>query len=199
MPVSKVTAAVVTLAALVAMNSPVAAATPSFAPYEVYGLGAHVLSSAVADVTGDGRPDIVVTAGSSIDTPANADKLFVLPQMADGTLAAAARYDTYAGSYDPLGVTRGDLNRDGRTDAAVARSHGIEMHYGGVGGLLGPAEYPNNTPAERVVITQLDGGGPLRDGVLGRGRRSRLAEGRRLEHLVVDEDHDHGPDRHRGR
>ena len=40
MPVSKVTAAVVTLAALVVMSGPVAAATPSFAPYEVYDLGA---------------------------------------------------------------------------------------------------------------------------------------------------------------
>jgi uncharacterized repeat protein (TIGR01451 family) len=160
MPVSKITAAAVTLAALVAMSGPVAAATPSFAPYEVYGLGAYVLSSAVADVTGDGRPDVVLTTGGSIDTPANAYKLFVLPQKASGTLGAAVRYDTYAEPYDWLGVTTGDLNRDGRMDVAVATSHGIEMHYGRVGGLLGPAEYPNNTPAERVVITQLDGGGP---------------------------------------
>ena len=160
MRVSKVTAAVVTLAALVVMSGPVAAATPSFAPYEVHGLGADVLSSTVADVTGDGRPDVVATTGSPTDTPANADKLFVLPQMADGTLGTAVRYDTYAEPYDLLGVTTGDLNRDGRMDVAVATSHGIEMHYGRVGGLLGPAEYPNNTPAERVVITQLDGGGP---------------------------------------
>ena len=160
MPVSKVTAAVVTLAALVVMSGPVAAATPSFAPYEVYDLGASVLSSAVGDVTGDGRPDVVATTGGSIDTPANEDKLFVLPQMADGTLGTPVRYDTYSGSYDLLGVTTGDLNRDGRMDVAVATSHGIEMHYGRAGGLLAPAEYPNNTPAERVVITQLDGGGP---------------------------------------
>ena len=85
MPVSKVTAAVLTLAALVVMSGPVAAATPSFNPYEMYDLGANVLSSAVGDVTGDGRPDIVATTGGSID-PANAGKLFVLPQMADGTL-----------------------------------------------------------------------------------------------------------------
>ncbi len=159
MPVSKVTAAVVTLAALLAMSRPVAAVTV-FAPYEVHGLGAYVLSSTVADVTGDGRSDVIATTGGSIDTPANAYKLFVFPQSPDGALGPFVRYDTYAEPYDWLGVTTGDLNRDGRMDVAVATSHGIEMHYGRVGGLLGPAEYPNNTPAERVVITQLDGGGP---------------------------------------
>jgi uncharacterized repeat protein (TIGR01451 family) len=159
MAVSKVTTAVLTVAALVAMNGPAVGATHSFAPYEVYGLGASVLSSAVADVTGDGRPDAILTTGSSID-PANADKLIVLPQREDGTLGPAIKHDTFAEPYDLLGVTTGDLNRDGRMDVAVATSHGIEMHYGRVGGGLGAAEYPNNTPAERVVITQLDGGGP---------------------------------------
>ncbi len=71
---------------------------------------ASLTSLAVADVNGDGKPDLVVSdqAGNAVD---------VLVGNSDGTFQIPASYPTGAA---PLGVALGDVNHDGRPDIAVA-------------------------------------------------------------------------------
>src|SRR5262245_27295584 len=73
-------------------------------------IGTASTSVAIADVTGDGMPDLIVAAGT----------IFVLPGHGDGTYGS--RLDTgVAGQAFAIG----DLNGDGRPDIAVANSTGF--------------------------------------------------------------------------
>jgi hypothetical protein len=70
----------------------------------------YLASIAVADLNGNGKPDIVaVDYGSSV--------VWVLPGNGDGTFQSPISYPTAAHS---VGVAIGDMNHDGRPDIAVA-------------------------------------------------------------------------------
>jgi len=69
---------------------------------------------AVADVTGDGKPDLLVADGGRVEVS-------VLNGNGDGTFQDPNSYPTGAG---PEGVAIADLNHDGRPDLAVANTYG---------------------------------------------------------------------------
>ena len=104
----------------------------TFKPAITYPTGGEFANSvAVADVNGDGKPDLVVTNLSGIWPDQRA--VGVLTGNGDGTFQPAVTFDSGGGS--PFSVAAGDLNKDGRPDVVVLNTTGL-----GLGVLL------NNTP-----------------------------------------------------
>jgi hypothetical protein len=133
---------------------PAAATTPvSFAPYQAYAVGSRAESVAIADVTADGLPDVLLTTSFGSD-PSNDLQLFVFPQLPDGTLGTPLKYAI--GQYSE-GLDTGDLNGDGRADVAVATTTGIDVFYqAAAGGLLPPELIPTSNQAIAAVVADVN-------------------------------------------
>src|SRR5271165_4650723 len=92
----------------------------NFAPavdYDVPGYGSAAVAVAVADVNGDGKPDLLVaTWCANYDCTHGA--VAVLLGNGDGTFQAPVFYDS--GGYLPNSVAVADVNGDGKPDLVVA-------------------------------------------------------------------------------
>lgn len=116
--------------------------------------GPNYHSIAVADVNGDGNPDLLLAACSN---PTDASycgdaadgSLAVLLGNGDGTFQTAVFFD--GGGFFPLALAVADLNQDGRPDAVVANWGGSSgnPYMGTVGVLI------NNTPPRNPTTTAL--------------------------------------------
>jgi hypothetical protein len=93
--------------------------SPVYLTAETGGFQAHGL--AVGDVTGDGRHDVVITAGGN--TP-NAF-LNIFPQQPDGTLTTTPT--VYPAYHLPGAVEIGDVNHDGRNDVMVVHDAWLSL------------------------------------------------------------------------
>jgi len=105
--------------------------------YELTNGGTNALSLAVADLNGDGKPDLVVT-----DDDGKGDGvLYVLLNSGDGTFPSQIAYPTGAFGNS---VILGDVNRDGKLDAVVTCPSGsISVLFGNGKGAFGTAAvYP---------------------------------------------------------
>jgi hypothetical protein len=87
----------------------------SFAPQQTFAVGANPVSVAVADLNGDGRPDVVV-ANSGSNTVA---VLLDATAPKAGVPGFAAQAD-FATGGTPFSVAVADFNGDGKPDLAVA-------------------------------------------------------------------------------
>jgi FG-GAP-like repeat len=128
-----------------------------FEPHRTYeGHGDFVGTVAIADVTGDRRNDVVMTAGLREDY-----RLLVYPQRAGGSLAPARSHRLDSRQASDVDV--GDMNRDGRTDVAVVSARGIDVLYGRAAGLARPANVLEWPGSSRVLIRDMnrDGTGDL--------------------------------------
>ncbi len=115
----------------------------------------------VAELTGDGRPDVVTTAP-------NDDALFVLPAN-DGRLRLGFLQEHFVAANSGLrAVVSGDLDDDGHADAVVAMSFTDKLGRllgDGLGDLGSPASYTAGDAPVDVGLADLDGDGDL-DAVL---------------------------------
>jgi Bacterial Ig-like domain (group 3)/FG-GAP-like repeat len=157
---------------------------PLFLPMVEYGSGGGLPDSvAVADVNGDGKPDLLVAnSGSST--------VGVLLGNGDGTFQAATSYGSGGFNEWPQfgSVAAADVNGDGRVDLVVSNTcvSGDNCSSGTVGVLLGNGDgtfqpvviYRSGAPAARsVAIADLNGDGKPDVVVANCGNSSRCPGG----------------------
>jgi len=125
------------------------AAALSFAPPVHYGLGGRPADLATADLNGDGRPDIVASAG---------DGIAVLLCRGLGRFAAATRIPL---EHRPGAVALADVDRDGTVDVVTASDDGtVSVLLGdGGGAFVLKGAFPTGATPSDVVVGDLTADG----------------------------------------
>jgi hypothetical protein len=128
----------------------------TFQPAASYSSGGiHAESVAVADVNGDGKPDLVIAneCATSANCPVSVDgSVSVLLGNGNGTFQTAVAYD--AGGIDSTSVGVADVNGDGKVDLVVTNSlsNAVAVLLGnGNGTFQNPIAYVDGTPRSIVV------------------------------------------------
>jgi FG-GAP-like repeat len=112
----------------------------TFQPAVTYGSAGYTANSVViADVNGDGKPDLLVINESSSTSELVDGTVGVLLNNGNGTFQAAVAYDS--GGLVATSIAVGDVNGDGKPDVVVAQCSGLPLNIcstaGEVGVLLG--------------------------------------------------------------
>lgn len=115
---------------------------------QAYDIGSGTGPIAVADLNGDGFPDLVVVNGACPNDLCD-DSVAVLLGNGDGTFQAPVTYALPAG---PAGVVIGDFNGDGKPDAATISGGDYSTTCDCVGVLLGNGD---GTFQEPAIVTPL--------------------------------------------
>jgi FG-GAP-like repeat/Domain of unknown function DUF11 len=150
---------VLALGAFFAIAVSASAAGSLFTPYQAYAVGSWPEAVAIGDVTGDGRPDVVMTTSYYFD-PANDYSVFVFAQTATGDLAAPVRYASPTGA-DPDSVAIGDITGDGRKDVVVGIGSGVEVYPQLAAGGLGAPAFTATSDSQKIRLGRLDGNSTL--------------------------------------
>lgn len=130
-------------------------ATPIFQLLNTYSSGGVSASSvAIADVNGDGKPDIIVTDScASGDTCSDGGLVGVLIGNGDGTFQPVRTYKS--GGLYAYFVSANDVNGDGKPDLIVAHRSMGPGEEGGVGILFG-----NGDGTFQPAVSYVSGGSP---------------------------------------
>jgi hypothetical protein len=145
------------LALTLGVASVPAATALSFAAPKIYPTGSGAQAVAIADLNGDGKPDLV-TANVAQDTDS------VLLNRGDGRFRAANDFEP---GKEPESVAIGDLNGDGKPDIATASwsspdtaTVSVLLNIGG-GTFSDRVDYPAIGEPDTVAIADLNGDGKL--------------------------------------
>jgi FG-GAP-like repeat len=125
----------------------------TFAPPVFVPAGAHPSAIVVADLNGDGAPDIAVVSQSE-------NLLTVVLNKGDGTFPNAVEIQT--GSM-PLAITSGDFDHDGLGDLAITVGPSVDVFLNQGGGSFVPvvsyATDPAMSGAQSIAAADFDGDG----------------------------------------
>ena len=119
-----------------------ASARVTFAAAQALSVGSWPTSVAIADVTGDGLADALLSTTQYGGEPDRDFKLWLFAQRADHTLAAPVALATHGAWGSPMLLATGDVDGDGRADVAVAVSGGVDVFLQGSGGPGAPTLVP---------------------------------------------------------
>ncbi len=143
------------ITATVSVLSPAAGATTP--PEPVFGSPATLTPdgnaytyTAIADLTGEGRPDLIGVMSSS-----NSYTIYVWAQQPDGSLASSPA--TYSGSDNIWAIRTADVNGDGATDLVLGGDHGVDVWLQSSGVLTGPTTIPTSTTVRSLSVADLGG------------------------------------------
>src|SRR4029078_6004777 len=120
-------------------------------PASTFRVGSNPTAVALGDVTGDGRPDVVLTTEFNAD-PTNDDTLFVFPQTPAGTLGTPSRYPGSGGHS----VVLADLDENGTLDVLVGQYAGISVLLAHGSGGLGPPVVAPGLDAYNLAAVDVD-------------------------------------------
>ena len=96
-------------------STPVGVPTPLFPQAAVPATGSHPYSVTVADLNGDGKPDLIVANSGS-----NTVSVLLNTTAPGATTPSFAAQQTFATGSEPFSVVAADLNGDGLPDLIVA-------------------------------------------------------------------------------
>jgi hypothetical protein len=128
---------------------------------------------AVADVNGDGKPDIVVANGCSSPSSCWEGSAGVLLGNGDGTFQTERTFDSGGWNYYGSQAVVADVNGDGKPDIVVTNCAAIGAgsctDQGTLGVLLGKGDgsfkavvtYPTNGQASSAAVADVNGDGKL--------------------------------------
>lgn len=129
-----------------------------FAPAAALPVTSPVGSSAVADLTGDGRGDLVVATG--FGNAADTDfRVLLLPALSDGSLGTPRELPSGSTiNCRPFTVAVADMNADGRRDVLVWRENcGVRLMQQAADGSFDVAWDDASLDMERLVDVDGDG------------------------------------------
>ena len=132
---------------------------PAFSPSMGYELGADPEGVAVAEVTGDGRPDVLFTTSLLSGQSTYDGSLMLSEQLADGSLAPPRKLaDT---SWASNSVAAGDLDGDGDADVVASSRNAVIVLWQGDSGLSAPVRLASSPPGRPrdVDVVDMDGDG----------------------------------------
>lgn len=126
---------------------------------EDYPTNPGFIDIAAGDINGDGRPDIVLTDLTSLNTKST----MALTQLADGTFSTTPDYLPTLG-VSPRNIAIGDINGDGRADLVITGGNyynGVVMVYtqDNTGHLSQPQLWSGSGGINQVDIIDMNGDG----------------------------------------
>jgi hypothetical protein len=129
----------------------------AFLAAQTIGTGAGADAVAIADVSGDGRADIVVADGNTSNAHV---MVFVQSATTPGTFSAPPMSLGLGANRGSNDVAVHDMDADGRNDIVLATTDGVAILYdNGAGGFMSPVLLSAGINPQGIAVADVDGDG----------------------------------------